>query len=101
MFPSNMKRYQAANPGYAFQKCDREFPDAQLIQGWRQNERNGEHAVTTYEPPSTVTVIPGPRVKWGEMLFSFANQISLKPREETGWRWDAPASQLKPSLTQN
>jgi len=100
MFPSNMKRYQAANPGYAFQKCDREFPDAQLIQGWRQNERNGEHAVTTYEPPSTITIVPGPRVKWEQMLVGFANQISVKPRE-TGWRWDAPASQLKPSPIHN
>jgi hypothetical protein len=34
------------------------------------------------------------------MLFGFANQISLKPRE-TGWRWDATASQLKPSPIHN
>lgn len=97
---SQTKRYQAANPGHAFQKCHREFPGAQLIQGSRQSDRNGEHAVTTYEPPLTATIVLGARVKWEQMLFSFGNQISLKPRE-TGWRWDEPASQLKPSPTQN
>ena len=79
---SQTKRYQATNPGHAFQKCHREFPDAQLIQGWRQSERNGEHAVTYYEAPSTAAVVPGPRVKWEQMLFSFANQISLKPEKK-------------------
>jgi hypothetical protein len=79
------KRYEAANPGHAFQKCHREFPGAQLIQGWRQSERNGEHAVTTYEAPSTVTIVPEPTVKWEQLLFGFANQLSFKPKESS-WR---------------
>jgi hypothetical protein len=97
---SQIKRYQAANPGHAFQKCCREFPGAELIRGWWQSDRKDELVVATYEPPSTVRVVAGARVKWEQMLFSFANEISLKPRE-TGWCLDAPVSQLKPSPTQN
>jgi hypothetical protein len=91
---SQTKRYRAANPGHAFQKCHREFPRAQLLQGWRQNGCNGEHAVTNYEAPSTVTIAPGPKAKWEQLLFSFAYQISLKPRE-TSWHWDAPGFATK------
>jgi len=85
------KRYEAANPGHAFQKCHRKFPDAQLIQGWRQSERNGEHAITYYEAPSTISIAAGPKIVWEQIAFGFANRLSFKPKESS-WRWDAPAS---------
>jgi len=79
------KCYRATNSGQAFQKCRREFPDARLIQGWWQSERNGEYAITC-EAPSTIAVVPGPKITAEQTLFGFAHQISLKPRE-TSWRW--------------
>jgi hypothetical protein len=94
------KRYRASCPGHAFAKCCHEFPGVQLIRRWRQSERNGEYAITYYDAPSTVAVIPGPEITAKQTLFGFAHQISLKPRE-TSWHWDAPASQLNPSLIQN
>jgi hypothetical protein len=94
------KRYRAHTLGEAFQKCHREFPGARLIEGWRQGERNGERAITHYEAPSSVAVIPGPKNTAEQTAFRVADQLSFKPRESS-WRWGAPASQSKPSSTQN
>jgi len=73
------KRYRACSPGEAFQKCHRRFPGSQLIQGWRQGERNGEHAITYYEAPSTISIAAGPKIVWEQTSFGFANQLSFKP----------------------
>jgi hypothetical protein len=81
---SQTKRYQAANPGHAFQKCHREFPGAKLIQGWRQSDCRDEYAVTTYEPPSTVRIVAGPRAKEEQVLFGCVNEISLSPKKQAG-----------------
>ena len=85
------KRYRAHGPGEAFQKCHREFRDARLIEGWRQSERNGEHAITYYEAPSTISIAAGLEIVWEQTSFGFANQLFFKPKE-SNWRWDAPAS---------
>jgi hypothetical protein len=73
------KRYRACSPGEAFQKCHRRFPGSQLIQGWRQSERNGEHAITHYVAPSTISIAAGPKIVWEQTSFGFANQLSFKP----------------------
>jgi hypothetical protein len=81
---SQTKRYQAANPGHAFQKCHREFPDAQLIHGCRQSDCRGEYAVTTYEPPLMVRIVAGPKAKEEQVLFGFVDEISLSPKKRAG-----------------
>jgi len=88
------KRYRACSPGEAFQKCHRRFPGSQLIQGWRQGERNGEHAITYYEAPSTISIAAGPKIVWEQTSFGFANQLSFKPKESS-WRWDATSFATK------
>jgi hypothetical protein len=79
---SQTKRYQAANPGQAFQKCHREFPGAQLIQGWRRSDSKDEVVVATYESPSTVRVVAGSKAKAEQTFFGFLKEISLNPKKQ-------------------
>jgi hypothetical protein len=76
-----IKSYQAANPGHAFQKCCGEFPGAQLIRGWRQSDRKDEVVVATCEPPSTVRVVAGSKAKAEQTFFGFLKEISLTKKQ--------------------
>jgi len=93
------KRYRAHSPGEAFQKCHRESPDVRLIKCWRQSERNGEHAITYYETPSTISIAAGPGIVWEQIFFGFAISF-LSNRKNRAGAGTQPASQLKPSPTQ-
>jgi hypothetical protein len=72
---SRVKEYRATNAGSAFAKAHKEFPDAELLGGWRQSEgergNKGEFAVTRYTAPSTAKVEPLPAVRAEELTFDF------------------------------
>jgi hypothetical protein len=88
---TRIKQYRARDPGEAFHKCHRRFPDAELLGGWRLSERNGERAITYYEAPSTISITATPEIVWEQTAFGFADQLSFKPKESSR-HWDVPAS---------
>src|SRR5262245_19104791 len=95
-----IKSYQAANPGHAFQKCCREFPSAQLIRGWRQRDLKDEVVGATYEAPSTVRVVAGSKAKAEQTFFGFLKEISLDPKKQVSAATHPPF-RMRLSQTQN
>jgi hypothetical protein len=85
-----VKCYHATNPGSAYDKCNREYPSAQLLDCWRQSEGNGEKAVTHYPPPSTIRLPAEPPPNEKQELFGFVDaSISFKP-PQTDWNGGDP-----------
>jgi len=68
-----VERFVAANPGAAFYKCWEAHPGCTLIQALRYGDggRAGGYGVTTYEPPSLVSVEAGPASKAEQTSFEF------------------------------
>jgi len=95
---SQTKRYQAANPGHAFWKCHREFPGAQIIQGWRQSDYKDEYAVTIYEPPPMIRIVAGPKAKEEQVPFGFVSEISLSPKRRAGTATYRPCNETVAKL---
>jgi hypothetical protein len=64
---SCVRRYDATNAGHAFQKCLKEYPKARLIKGWKEGGYQDGWGITTYEPPSTVTIEAKPGTTFEQM----------------------------------
>ena len=52
------KAFKATNPGDAFARCLEKFPEAKLIESWREGGYLDGWGITTYEPPPSTTAIP-------------------------------------------
>jgi hypothetical protein len=48
-----VKSFKASNPGDAFARCLDKFPQAQLLEAWREGAYLDGYGITTYAPPST------------------------------------------------
>ncbi len=94
------KRYRACSPGEAFQKCHRRFLGSQLIQSWRQSERNGERAITYYEAPSTISIAGGAENRVGADLF-WLRKSAFFQTERIELALGRTGFVTKSSLTQN
>jgi hypothetical protein len=85
---SQTKRYQAANPGSAFAKCVKKFPDCQLLEGWREERLiviGGDYCCLTYAPPSTARIAAERVPREEQTLFGFMDdEISLSPKKRAG-----------------
>jgi hypothetical protein len=83
---SQTKRYQASNPGSAFAKCVKKFPDCQLLEGWREERLiviGGDYCCLIYAPPSTARIVAEPIPRGGQTLFGFVDdEISLNPKKQ-------------------
>ena len=83
---SQVRRFQAANPGTAFAKCVKKFPDCQLLEGWREERLiviGGDYCCLTYAPPSTARIVAEPIPREEQTLFGFMDEeISLSPKKQ-------------------
>jgi hypothetical protein len=77
---AQIRKFQAASPGHAFEKCLQEYPGCKLIEGWRENGLGANYGCITYTPPSTVRIVAEPAPKAEETRFPFYDDcISHRP----------------------
>lgn len=71
--PQTLQIY-AADPGMAFLKVAKRFPNAKIVGGYRWGYLAGHWVRISYNPPSAVRVEPLPAADAEEQVFGFFDQ---------------------------
>jgi hypothetical protein len=66
-----VKKFKAINAGQAFQKCLKEYPEARLIEAWREGSYKDGYGITSYQSPSMAKVEAEPAPGKEQMKFDF------------------------------
>jgi hypothetical protein len=86
---SEVKPFDALNPGSAFAKCVRKYPGCRLLEAWLEGRLvtgGGVVCRLSYAPPSTVRIIAEPTPNEEQILFGFFEELSLNPRKQITMR---------------
>jgi hypothetical protein len=84
---TQVRLFQAGNPGHAFTKCVRRFPGCILLAAWCEGRlitEGGNIGRLSYAPPSTVRIIAEPIPEAKQMVFGFFEELSCNPRNRNG-----------------
>jgi hypothetical protein len=94
---TRVRQFRAADPGHAFEKCRKKFPDCIFLKGWREGElikKGGNCCRISYAPPSTARIVAEPAPQEEQTVFCFLEEISLSSKKQDG---DATSSILQPN----
>ena len=65
-----VRSYRVASVIRAFETCLKEYPDARLMEAWREGGYLNGYGITTYQPPSLVKVEAEPAPKEEQMMLN-------------------------------